>query len=210
MFKYLLVIFLLFPFNNLLSQEDSINKFVYEYLKRINEHIEDEDFVEAQRELDIFVRRYFVNEQSYERALINQLYGNFYAIQGMYEEAIPWYLKSLKFKKMPLITGNQVRVNLSQCYFQLGNYEQTIVVLEEFKSAAEKRRLLFPPTYRIMLGISYFQENEFIKAYENISKANQLSTTYKEDWLGYQLSLAIQLEEYDDATEVAQLLFLKL
>ena len=107
---------------------------------------------------------------------------------------------------MPLITGNQVRVNLSQCYFQLGNYEQTIVVLEEFKSAAEKRRLLFPPTYRIMLGISYFQENEFIKAYENISKANQLSTTYKEDWLGYQLSLAIQLEEYDDATEVAQLL----
>ena len=50
MFKYLLVIFLLFPFNNLLSQEDSINKFVYEYLKRINEHIEDEDFVEAQRE----------------------------------------------------------------------------------------------------------------------------------------------------------------
>ena len=72
MFKYLLVIFLIFPSNNLLSQEDSINKFVYEYLKRINEHIEDEDFVEAQRELDIFVRRYFVNEQSYERALINQ------------------------------------------------------------------------------------------------------------------------------------------
>ena len=206
MFKYLLTIFLLFPSNNLLSQEDSINKFVYEYLKRINEHIEDEDFVEAQRELDIFVRRYFVNEQSYERALINQLYGNFYAIQGMYEEAVPWYLKSLKFKKMPLVTGNQVRVNLSQCYFQLGNYEQTIVVLEEFKSLAEKRRLLFPPTYRIMLGISYFQENEFVKAYENISKANQLSTTYKEDWLGYQLSLAIQLEEYDDATEVAQLL----
>ena len=97
MFKYLLIILLLFPSNNLLSQEDSINKFVYEYLKRINEHIEDEDFVEAQRELDIFVRRYFVNEQSYERALINQLYGNFYAIQGMYEEAVPWYLKSLKF-----------------------------------------------------------------------------------------------------------------
>ena len=32
------------------------------------------------------------------------------------------------------------------------------------------------------------------------------STTYKEDWLGYELSLAIQLEKYKRAVEVAQLL----
>ena len=206
MYKYLILFFLLIvPFESY-SDDDSISQFVYGYLKRINDFIDDEKFEDAQRELDIFVRRYFINEQSYERALINQLYGNFWAIQGDYEKAIPWYEKSLKFKKMPLVTGLQVRVGLSQCYFQMSNYSKTIEILEQYKAIAEQRRLLFPPTYRIMLGISYFQEKEYQKAYDNIKMANQLSTEYKENWLGYELSLAIQLEKYTEAVEVAQLL----
>lgn len=207
MYRYLLIsVFLLFPFLKLEAADDAINQFTYGYLKKINEYIEESDFEGAQRDLDIFVRRYYLNEQSYERALINQLYGNFYAIQGKYDEAIPWYLKSLKFKKMPLVTGLQVRKNLAQCYFQNSNYKGTIKILEEYKVVAEKRRLLFPPIDRIMLGISYFQNNEFEKAYENISAANRSSTSYKEDWLGYELSLAIQLEKFTEALEVSQLL----
>ena len=144
MYKYLILFFLLIvPFESY-SDDDSISQFVYGYLKRINDFIDDEKFEDAQRELDIFVRRYFVNEQSYERALINQLYGNFWAIQGEYEKAIPWYEKSLKFKKMPLVTGLQVRVGLSQCYFQMSNYSKTIEILEQYKAIAEQRRLLFP------------------------------------------------------------------
>jgi len=207
MYRYLLIsVFLLSPFLKLEAADDAINQFTYGYLKKINEYIEESDFEGAQRDLDIFVRRYYLNEQSYERALINQLYGNFYAIQGKYDEAIPWYLKSLKFKKMPLVTGLQVRKNLAQCYFQNSNYKGTIKILEEYKVVAEKRRLLFPPIDRIMLGISYFQKNEFEKAYENISAANRSSTSYKEDWLGYELSLAIQLEKFTEALEVSQLL----
>lgn len=207
MYRYLLIsVFLLSPFLKLEAADDAINQFTYGYLKKINEYIEESDFEGAQRDLDIFVRRYYLNEQSYERALINQLYGNFYAIQGKYDEAIPWYLKSLKFKKMPLVTGLQVRKNLAQCYFQNSNYKGTIKILEEYKVVAEKRRLLFPPIDRIMLGISYFQNNEFEKAYENISAANRSSTSYKEDWLDYELSLAIQLEKFTEALEVSQLL----
>ena len=74
MFKYLfLIIFLFLPLNSY-SSDDAISQFVYGYLKRINDFIDDEKYEDAQRELDIFVRRYFVNEQSYERALINQLW----------------------------------------------------------------------------------------------------------------------------------------
>lgn len=188
------------------SSDDAISQFTYGFLKRINDYIDDENYVEAQRDLDIFVRRYFLNEQSYERALINQLYGNFYAVQTKYEEAIPWYVKSLKFKKMPLVTGLQVRRNLAQCYFQNSDYLGTIKILEEYKAISIKRGLLFAPTDRVMLGISYFKDDKFEKAYLNISEANQLSTTYKEDWLGYELSLAIQLEKYAEAIETAQLL----
>ena len=107
---------------------------------------------------------------------------------------------------MPLVTGLQVRKNLAQCYFQDSNYSDTIKILEEYKAIAEKRRLLFSPIDRVMLGISYFQEGQLEKAYESISLANKLSTSYKEDWLGYELSLAIQLEKYSEAIEISQLL----
>ena len=40
---------------------------------------------------------------------MQQLYGNFYAIQGKYKEAIEKYENALRFKKMPLITGFQIR-----------------------------------------------------------------------------------------------------
>ena len=207
MYKYLLIfIILVAPAPILHSSDDAISQFTYGFLKRINEYIDDENYEEAQRDLDIFVRRYFLNEQSYERSLINQLYGNFYAVQGKCEEAIPWFVKSLKFKKIPLVTGLQVRRNLAQCYFQNSNYLGTIKILEEYKAISIKRGLLFAPTDRVMLGISYFKDDKYEKAYINISEANQLSTTYKEDWLGYELSLAIQLEKFNEAIETAQLL----
>ena len=171
--KYLISILILFSFN-LTADDDSISRFVYEYLKRINEFIDEQDYENAERELEIFARRYFLNEQSYERALINQLYGNFYAIQGDYTNAITWYEKSLKFRKMPFITGLQVRKNLAQCYFQSANYQETIRVLEEYIAIAKKRGQLYAPIDLIMLGISYYQTNDFIKSYENISLANSL------------------------------------
>ncbi len=203
--KYLISILILFSFN-LTADDDSISRFVYEYLKRINEFIDEQDYENAERELEIFARRYFLNEQSYERALINQLYGNFYAIQGDYNNAIAWYEKSLKFRKMPFITGLQVRKNLAQCYFQSANYQETIRVLEEYIAVAKKRGQLYAPIDLIMLGISYYQTNEFLKSYENISLANSLSTEYKEDWLGYELALAVKLEKYDEAIRISQLL----
>ena len=62
-----LTLLIIFSFNsNLSASDDAISRYVYEFLKRINEFIEEEDFVEAERELEIFSKRYFKNEQSYE------------------------------------------------------------------------------------------------------------------------------------------------
>lgn len=188
------------------SSEDAISNFVYEYLKRINEYIEEEDYVNAKKELDIFSRRYFQNEQSYERALINQLYGNFYAVQGSYESAIDKYERSLKFRNMPLVTALSVRKNLAQCYFALSNYEKTIEVLKAYMELADKRGQLYPPKDLIMLGISYFQTEQFNEAYFAFNKGNERSTEYKEDWLNYELAVAIKLKKYAEALNVAQLL----
>ena len=114
MFKKLFILLAIFSGLNLNAADDAISRFVYEYLKRINEFIEENDFENAERELQIFSKRYFLNEQSYERALINQLYGNFYAVQGKYDEAIDKYEASLRFKKMPFVTGLAVKKNLAE------------------------------------------------------------------------------------------------
>ena len=206
MFKKLFILLAIFSGLNLNAADDAISRFVYEYLKRINEFIEENDFENAERELQIFSKRYFLNEQSYERALINQLYGNFYAVQGKYDEAIDKYEASLRFKKMPFVTGLAVKKNLAQCYFQLSNYKDTIRVLEAYIAEAEKRGQLYGPRDLIMLGISYYQNDELEKAYTNIKKANSISNDYKEDWLGYELAIAVKLEKYKEAVEVAQLL----
>ena len=206
MFKRILFIFFILSSPIVSSSEDAISNFVYEYLKRINKFIDEEDYLNAKKELDIFSRRYFKNEQSYERALINQLYGNYYAIQGLYEPAIEKYELSLKFRNMPLVTALSVRKNLAQCYFALSNYEKTIEILEAYMALAKKRGQLYPPKDLIMLGIAYFQTDQFKKAYTAINEANERSTEYKEDWLNYELAITIKLEMYDEALDVAQLL----
>ena len=206
MFKRILFIFFILSSPIISSSEDAISNFVYEYLKRINKFIDEEDYLNAKKELDVFSRRYFKNEQSYERALINQLYGNYYAVQGLYEPAIEKYELSLKFRNMPLVTALSVRKNLAQCYFALSNYEKTIEILEAYMALAKKRGQLYPPKDLIMLGIAYFQTDQFKKAYAAINEANERSTEYKEDWLNYELAITIKLEMYDEALDVAQLL----
>ena len=53
MFKYFLfLVFLIFPPTSY-SSDDAISQFVYGYLKRINDFIDDEKYEDAQRELDI-------------------------------------------------------------------------------------------------------------------------------------------------------------
>ena len=203
MYKYFFSFLILFSFSSSVhSADDAISQRTYEYLKRINEYIDEENYERAQKDLETF-ERYYQSDQSYERALMQQLYGNFYAIQGKYKEAIEKYENALRFKKMPLITGFQIRKNLSQCYFQTSDYKNTIRVLEDYKALAEKRYQIFPPLNSIMLGISYYQEGKLLPAYENIAFANANSTEYKEDWLGYEFGVAIELEKFDEAKDVA-------
>jgi tetratricopeptide (TPR) repeat protein len=208
MYKVLISIFflfLLFPLNTNAS-EDSISQFTYGYLKRVNDFLSEGDYENAEKELSIISKRYFLNENSYERSLINQLWGNLYATQTKYEEAIDAYEASLRFRKIPLITNLQVRTNLAQCYFQVKNFKKVIDVLLVYKEEAEKRGQEFSPKNRILIGISYYYLENFEEAYKFISSANELSLKYKEDWLRYELALAVKLNKIQEAIEIGQLL----
>ena len=203
---------ILFPLILILStfsveaDDCSINKFISDYLTRINTYILDDDYENAKKELDTLSFRYFKNEQSYERMLINQLLGNFYGTQELYEQAIESYEAALRYKKLCLISNLQVRGNLAQAYFITKDYDNVIKVLSKYEEIAIKRGQEFSPLQKILLGLSYNYKENFQEAYTYIKSANDSSLKYNEDWLRYELSLAYKLEKYNEATDLAQLL----
>ena len=146
-----------------------------------------------------------MNEQSYERSLINQLWGNLYATIGDYQKAIDSYEASLRFRKIPLITNLQVRAN-SPMLFSTKDFDKVIETLLTYKKIAEQRGQEFSPQNMILLGIAYYYLENFEEAYNYISAANDNSLKYKEDWLKYELALAVKLNKINDAIDVGQIL----
>lgn len=191
---------------SVMASEDSISQFTYGFLKRVNDFLSEGDYESAEKELSILSKRYFLNEQSYERSLINQLWGNLYATQGFYQKAIDAYEASLRFRKIPLITNLQVRTNLAQCYFQTKDFDKVIDTLLTYKNLAETRGQEFSPQNMLLLGIAYYYEENFEEAYFYVSAANANSLKYKEDWLKYELALAVKLNKINEAIEVGQIL----
>ena len=206
MFRLLFLIALLQFHQPVFSTEDTVSQAVARYLTRIHKYMEDEDWINAKRELEVTARRYFKNEDSYERALINQLYGQFYALQRDYKNAIPWFEKAIARGRLPFAADLQVSYSLAQCYFQTGRYKDVIETLENYRDKASKRGQNMAPIQLMLLGIAYYQEQDTLNAYLNIAEANATATKLNEEWLQYEFALAVKLEKYDDAVRVGQFL----
>ena len=206
MFRLLFLIALLQFHQPVFSTEDTVSQAVARYLTRIHKYMEDEDWINAKRELEVTARRYFKNEDSYERALINQLYGQFYALQRDYKNAIPWFEKAVAKGRLPFAADLQVSYSLAQCYFQTGRYKDVITTLENYRDKASKRGQNMAPIQLMLLGIAYYQEQDTLNAYLNIAEANATATKLNEEWLQYEFALAVKLEKYDDAVRVGQFL----
>ena len=206
MFRLLFLIALLQFHQPVFSTEDTVSQAVARYLTRIHKYMEDEDWINAKRELEVTARRYFKNEDSYERALINQLYGQIYALQRDYKNAIPWFEKAIAKGRLPFAADLQVSYSLAQCYFQTGRYKDVIETLENYRDKASKRGQNMAPIQLMLLGIAYYQEQDTLNAYLNIAEANATATKLNEEWLQYEFALAVKLEKYDDAVRVGQFL----
>ena len=148
------------------------------------------------------------NEDSYERALINQLYGQFYALQRDYKNAIPWFEKAVAKGRLPFAADLQVSYSLAQCYFQTGRYKDVIATLENYRDKASKRGQNMAPIQLMLLKIAYYQEQDLLSMLILILhfEANATATKLNEEWLQYEFALAVKLEKYDDAVRVGQFL----
>jgi len=204
--KSLVLVILLFTVGNINSADDTISQWTYQYMKKINGYISEENWVEAKRELEIFENKYFKNERSYERALINQLYGQFYLLQGEFKMAIPWLNRATMHGKLSLPADIQTRTNLAAAYFQLGEYNNVVTTLLGAQKKGMSRGIDLSAANFVMLGMAYFQKKDYLNAYNYVSTGNDLTTKLNEDWLQYEFALAVQLKKYNEAIEIGQYL----
>ena len=96
------------------SSEETISRWMSDYFKRIHDHIGNENYEKAEYELEMGNNNYFRGGRTYEAALNYQLYGQLYAVQSQYTNAIPWFEKALATEKMPRIGIFRIRQDLSK------------------------------------------------------------------------------------------------
>ena len=208
MHKFLYILIILTSIS--VSSEETISRWMADYFKRIHDHIGDENYDKAQYELEMGNNNYFRGGRTYEAALLYQLYGQFYAVQSQYTNAIPWFEKALATDKMPRIGAQEVRFQLAQTYFMVGKYENVIPLLDEFISIGERYK--YPVSARVNLLMSYSNGRleQYEPAYFHIKQANNKSDKPQTDWIEYAFSLAMKLEKLDDAEVLGtRLLFLE-
>ena len=207
--RKLFVIVLLASTFNALSEE-TISRWMSDYFQRIHGFIADENYEKALYELEMGVNSYFRNGRTYEAALCYQLYGQYFAVQSQYTDAVPWFEKALATDKMPRIGMQEVRFQLAQTYFMIGKYKNVIPLLEEFIRVGERYKYPVSARINLLMSYSHGRMDEYESAYFHITQANNKSDKPQIDWIEYAFSLAMKLENLDDAEDLGtRLLFLE-
>ena len=205
-----LSLILIFSLSLSVSSEETISRWMADYFKRIHDHIGNENYEKAQKELEMGDKNYFRGGRTYEAALLYQLYGQFYAVQSQYTNAIPWFEKALATGKMPRIGQQEVRFQLAQTYFMIGNYENVIPLLEEFIAVGEKYKYPVSARVNLLMSYSHGRLDQYEPSYYHIQIANKKSDKPQIDWIEYAFSLAMKLENLEDAEDLGtRLLYLE-
>ena len=205
-----LSLILIFSLSLSVSSEETISRWMADYFKRIHDHIGNENYEKAQNELEMGDKNYFRGGRTYEAALLYQLYGQFYAVQSQYTNAIPWFEKALATGKMPRIGQQEVRFQLAQTYFMIGNYENVIPLLEEFIAVGEKYKYPVSARVNLLMSYSHGRLDQYEPSYYHIQIANKKSDKPQIDWIEYAFSLAMKLENLEDAEDLGtRLLYLE-
>ena len=205
-----LLFILVFSLSLSVSSEETISRWMADYFKRIHDHIGNENYEKAQNELEMGDKNYFRGGRTYEAALLYQLYGQFYAVQSQYTNAIPWFEKALATGKMPRIGQQEVRFQLAQTYFMIGNYENVIPLLEEFIAVGEKYKYPVSARVNLLMSYSHGRLDQYEPSYYHIKIANNKADKPQIDWIEYAFSLAMKLENLEDAEDLGtRLLYLE-
>jgi tetratricopeptide (TPR) repeat protein len=136
----------------------------------------------------------------YERALVYRLKGYVAYAAGEYESTIDYFEKVLAEEVMSLDIDNSIRFNIAQLYGSLQKWDQVVKALDRWFRYVQTPN----PLAYYLLGLSYYQLQDFDLAIENTRKAVDASPEPAEGWIQLLAALYIQQEKYAEAVPVLE------
>lgn len=212
----LLITMLALPLGVAVAQDDeddkqptkrtqTIRPATFEKMQAAQEAMDAGDYDKALVSLDK-VKENLGSLNDYERATLYNLYASIYYQQDKTERAIEAYKQVLKQEKLPEGLRNSTLFAIAQSYFVLERYDRAIRVLDRWFDMADNPSA---DSY-VLLAQAHYQQEDYPKARDVMLEAMQVArsegTRVKENWLGLLRAVFYELEEYDKAARILQLL----
>jgi tetratricopeptide (TPR) repeat protein len=172
------------------------------YLAAAAEAVDEGDPQEATRLL-LKLRPHRLNP--YERALVYRMLAYVAYGANEYEEAVEYFVKVLREEMLPIRDEAKVRFNIAQLFASLQRWSEVVDWLNRWLLYVEDP----DPLGFYLMGIAYFQLEDFDAAIAHARKAVDLSPEPREAWLRLLAALYSQNEDYENATGVLEELVLR-
>ena len=141
----------------------------------------------------------------YERALVYRMIAYVdYGAQD-YEEAVEYFIKVLEEEVLPVREEAKVRFNIAQLHAAMQQWPEVISWLNRWLLYTEDPN----PLGFYLMGIAYYQLQDFDAAITYTKKALDLSPEPREAWLRLLAALYAQKEDYKSATPILEELVLR-
>jgi len=184
------------------AARNPVSQRISRYLAAAAEAVDEEDPQEAKRLLN---RLNIKRLNRYERVLVYRMLAYVSYGAGETEEAIANFKKVLELEMLPIKDEAKVRFYIAQLYASIQEWQQAIDWLEEWLVYAENP----DPLGYYLMGIAYYQLEEFDEAIVNAKKANDLSPEPREAWLRLLAALYSRGEDHEKAARVLEELVLR-
>lgn len=196
------------------KQVQAASKEVYEALNEAQKLLDKEDYQGA-LEITREVSEDMEDLSSYERVLVNQLYGYIYSSQEDYKTAIKYFEAMIAEEDIPEGLRNSTLYNLGQLYLIQEQYQESINTLKKWFGYVQNPR---PDAY-FLLAQAHMQMENYQDAIEpaergmEVAKRNrqrdikaaakdpktEAPGPIRENWYQILLSLYFQTNQHEDA-----------
>ena len=141
----------------------------------------------------------------YERALVYRMLAHIAYGANELDGAIEYFVKCLEEEMLSIRAEAKMRYNIAQLYAQLHQWQEAIDWLNNWLLYTEKP----DPGGFYLMGIAYFQLEDFDAAIIQTTKAVRFRPNPQESWIRLLAALYAQNEDYKNAAPVLEELVLR-
>ncbi len=190
-----------FGATNAFAQSDkrkTVSTWTYKRLAEVQEDLGKERLSSALSRLGTLSSKSRLN--SHERALVWQMYGFAYSMQGRYQDAAKAFEKCLAEDSLPESATQHTRYNLAQAYLGSEAFGKAIGELNIWLAAAKNPT---PDAY-YLLAAAHVQLKDFKSALPFARQAVSMKKKPRESWLNLLMSVHFELNQLRSVLEVCK------